>query len=196
MGGGTEMSTKTKGDILAERIETIISLVAPNTMRDQLIQSLEEYRKSWTLGRSVNGFTLGEGQEWHRNDFTKDMLPEGYRPLIEGEIRQDVDEKCLFGVWQKPIEDQIGIKVIGVCHWRTRRPLPSVKKMIPLGPEDVKCGDEIRYKGQENRAGVLCVGADGIQCYATFVLWHKLQDFYEINRNDGRGFVPCEKESN
>lgn len=38
-----------------------------------------------TLGRTVNGHTLAPGQGWHRKDWTQEMLPEGWRPLIKGE---------------------------------------------------------------------------------------------------------------
>jgi len=41
--------------------------------------------KPWGLGRSINGHTLPDGAEWHRQDFTEDMLPDRYRPLMDGE---------------------------------------------------------------------------------------------------------------
>lgn len=40
----------------------------------------------WTLGRKIPGFrTLQEGEEWHRSDWTQEMLEGGWRPFIVGE---------------------------------------------------------------------------------------------------------------
>lgn len=81
----------------------------------------------WTLGRSVNGFTLGEGQEWHRQDFTKEMLPEGWRPLLLGEAMGREDESghnYVIG-HEGPSEWKNFPGMLGTsCHMRTRRPLP------------------------------------------------------------------------
>ena len=56
---------KTKGDILAERIEDAINNLGGYESPISLCRkALADYRApEWTLGRSVNGFTLAEGQE-------------------------------------------------------------------------------------------------------------------------------------
>lgn len=72
------------------------------------------------------------GQAWHRDDWTAEMLPEGYRPLLLGEARQDEDE------WSYEPQKADGWRAVktygpaglvmseGRCsHHRTRRPLPS-----------------------------------------------------------------------
>lgn len=40
------------------------------------------------------------GQQWHRDDWTQDMLPEGYRPLLLGEDMQIGDERYFNGKWE------------------------------------------------------------------------------------------------
>ena len=55
----------------------------------------------WTLGNSVNGFTLSEGQQWHRLDWTREMLPEGWRPHIDGEAIEEGDEWLSHAGWRK-----------------------------------------------------------------------------------------------
>lgn len=48
------------------------------------------------------------------------------------------------------------------CHRRTRRPLPEVKKSVPLGPEDVPPGSVIRSKGINGWGAILAVNESGI----------------------------------
>ena len=81
----------------------------------------------WTLGRSVNGFTLGEGQEWHRQDWTKEMLPEGWRPLLSDESLVSDSGDQYKADYLKP--DEFGWasfkgSLSSSSHMRTRRPLP------------------------------------------------------------------------
>ena len=117
---------KTKGDILAERIESIATDIGPCPVQRSMLAVLEDYRKpEWTLGRSVNGFTLAEGHEWHRTDFTKDMLPEGWRPLIKGERAKAGDEYYQsYADWTSQEFESVNSAEVYVIHQRTRRPLP------------------------------------------------------------------------
>lgn len=81
-----------------------------------------------------------EGHKWHRNDWTQDMLPEGYRPLLDGEVIEEDDE--FFAASNEPQEwksyplpdedddgtnESIGHLCTGLLLFqhRTRRPLPS-----------------------------------------------------------------------
>ena len=48
--------------------------------------------KPWRIGKEINGHKLPEGAEWHRQDFTQDDLPPGYRPLLFGECDYTGDE--------------------------------------------------------------------------------------------------------
>ena len=90
------------------------------------IPPFAEPKPAWTLTRHMPGFRkLEDGEEWHRNDFTEGMLPEGWRPLLLGEIPQPENG------------DQFYIRAEGWCKCqnspganafmtllRTRRPLP------------------------------------------------------------------------
>jgi hypothetical protein len=66
------------------------------------------------------------GMQWHRMDWTQDMLPEGYRPLLLGEYGTiNIDEFASYpnGVWLSV--QATGPSVPGQLHTRTRRPLPA-----------------------------------------------------------------------
>ena len=68
---------------------------------------------------------LKEGAEWHRNDFTNEMLEGGYRPLLKGETARHGDNGRGF----RDIEwlDVIGDGKIDCdpdYYFRTRRPVP------------------------------------------------------------------------
>lgn len=78
----------------------------------------------WTLGRSVNGFTLAEDQEWHRLDgWTQEMLPAGWRPLLKGEVKAEMDQSNYYGKWLPVFFP--GKVVHNRDHCRTQRPLPT-----------------------------------------------------------------------
>lgn len=65
---------------------------------------------------------------WHRTDWTEDMLPEGYRPLMDREELQEEDEYCDAGDEEWRETRCVGMKATSdCCHWRTRRPLPDPK---------------------------------------------------------------------
>jgi hypothetical protein len=106
--------------------------------------------KPWKLTREIPGFRpLRDGEEWHRTDWTEEMLPEGWRPLLKGESVHDGDEgNCnsatspgLFR-WAK---HSFCIGISNPIGWsRTRRPLPDPAK-VQLGPEDVPPGSAIRW---------------------------------------------------
>ena len=88
------------------------------------------------LGRSVNGHELKEGQQWHRTDWSEDMLPEGWRPLIKGEQVHDGDQRfhSEYGLQTFPVKTEYGRMAAYVIagpehiHFRTRRPLPPPPK--------------------------------------------------------------------
>jgi hypothetical protein len=73
-----------------------------------------------------------DGMKWHRDDWTEEMLPEGWRPLLRGEPRVLGDE-FLFDKYERSSEwiDCSGPPVtlnspdVNWCHHRTKRPLPQ-----------------------------------------------------------------------
>jgi hypothetical protein len=90
-----------------------------------------EYRvapePAWTLPAPP------EGREWHRNDWTAEMLPEGYRPLLlcemTGKECNDVDwmNKPADSVWRNGADFLPVLQ--GSGFFRTRRPLPPIHKV-------------------------------------------------------------------
>ena len=104
----------------------------PGTPAHSIIWNEEIRIKPWTLGRSINGFTLGDGQEWHRQDFKKWMLEDSVRPLLLGE--KYVKGETIFYVHGE--EENVVNGIAGSSADKnssfgvTRRPLPPV---IPEG---------------------------------------------------------------
>jgi uncharacterized protein YodC (DUF2158 family) len=69
------------------------------------------------------------GQKWHREDWTQEMLPEGYRPLLKDEPWMPGDEILRYNEWHvagQHEDDAIGSPTTKYkCHCRTRRSLPA-----------------------------------------------------------------------
>jgi len=93
--------------------------------------SRDELRiKPWTLSRHLPGFrALEPGEEWHRSDFTEEMLPEGWRPLLMGEalVPNDEGDYGADGVPMFCIFNGGNTKTFPQYRYRTRRPLPSTR---------------------------------------------------------------------
>jgi hypothetical protein len=84
---------------------------------DWLTGKAEQHKKPWTLPPPP------EGQQWHRQDWTEEMLPERWRPLLLNEIRAVGDECLSINGW---IPCNTGHRTVeSVIHCRTRRPLPT-----------------------------------------------------------------------
>ena len=200
------MNTKTKGDILAERIEKLIRNYLPEGSRSEVdfLEVVQEYRKPWTLGRSINGFTLADGQEWHRNDWTEDMLPEGWRPMTKGELMLKFQHE--YSSNGKNWVVQASDVVCQPCHdsdfIRTRRPLPTVAKLVPLGPEDVPPGSVIRStksvvpKSWISVLNVISIGVEiaGNDGITTLNFLRLKEECWEISRDGGKTWQKCHKE--
>jgi len=93
--------------------------------------SRDELRiKPWELSHHLPGFrALEPGEEWHRNDFTEAMLPEGWRPLLLGELAEKGDQShgnphvITGNCWYSYFVSQSPC----FTYNRTRRPLPPTK---------------------------------------------------------------------
>lgn len=98
------------------------------------------------------------GVKWHREDWTQDMLPDGWRPLHEGEGHIPGDEWLNEnGSWSRCTVYSAGPAKGYSTHYRTRRPLPQ-----PADPVGVKAETEADWVPRsqfnallESRAGVL-----------------------------------------
>jgi len=103
----------------------------------------EQHKKPWTLSPPP------EGQQWHRTDWTEEMLPEGYRPLLLNEQPLDGDEVFKSPAWFKQeIWELEYVAVSDHYHERTRRPLPPTEPvLVPLDMNDIRATDEFRIIG-------------------------------------------------
>ena len=77
------------------------------------------------------------GRSWHRDDWTAEMLPDGWRPLLKGEVLQEGDQimGCFGWEW--------AYRLIGyvASRMRTRRPLPPTHEVkITLPPLKLQTG--------------------------------------------------------
>lgn len=173
----------------------VVAIHTARAVYDQMREHYEDDKKqptpAWRLPDPP------PGQQWHRTDWTADMLPEGYRPLLKGEDMQDGDERLFWGRWE--------IKSHG-CGWffenadehhvlgRTRRPLPAPVEYIPLEPEGVQPGSVVRCVGATWWKQVTGVRAENITvCAAGNLSWQELADIWEILRPGNKTWEPCKK---
>jgi len=129
------MTTQLTPEQIKENAAEVADIINQITNRNRSGISSVQYDRiqalanPWTFSRHLPGFDpLGEWQEWHRNDFTRDMLPEGWRPCLKNEPLQVGDEyrSNVTHEWEKD-EEGGGIAHPDLVHHRTRRPLPSPK---------------------------------------------------------------------
>jgi len=75
-----------------------------------------------------------EGMEWHRNDWTEEMLPDGYRPLLSNEYAETGDEwrheSCNEWDNQRNESARPASGWRSIFH-RTKRPLPQPQQPDP-----------------------------------------------------------------
>lgn len=91
------------------------------------------------------------GRRWHREDWTQDMLPDGWRPLLLGEKAEQGDEIYPLsgnddwkGKWQTDVSWWMAASE-SMFPSRTRRPLPEPMIPIPKGWRELR-DDEKDYK--------------------------------------------------
>ena len=195
-----------------------------------------------------------EGEQWHCTDWTRDMLSEGWRPLLVGEnkhVGTQIIQQEAGGQWATYSEECEPNASDKYYFMRTSRPLPvkpdpyaaekaafaqgktiqsystmgrkwidlpipswcappntyRVKPdpvLVPLGPDDVKCGQRIKHKNYDvSIESMICgVFGDGVArvqwstggVSMEIVKWGELKREWSIDRNDGKGWVACSKE--
>ena len=94
-----------------------------------------------------------EGAAWHRTDWTQDMLPEGWRPLLAVEHTTKGDDVSCDGKhWTRHIGLHWKLSAGDEPNWfqRTTRPLPV--KPDPFAAEKAAFaqGKTIQFKGRES----------------------------------------------
>lgn len=89
-------------------------------MEDLVTNQISPPSKPWTIPPPP------EGQQWHRTDWTEEMLPEGYRPLLLEEKDEIGDEMFQHRQWVTVTNPAVHSTAEDwwVPH-RTRRPLPT-----------------------------------------------------------------------
>ena len=183
-----KLPTVIGGTVAREMCEEVARVVYEQ-MRDHYENEPEQTAPEWRLPDPP------PGKEWHRTDWTEDMLPEGYRPLLLGEEVKIGDEWTPSHIWTEQIYD-------GVCPperyeklWhRTRRPLPAPVEYVPLGPEDVPPGSVVRTIGAEwwkqvagvRKENIIIAGAGNLS-------WQVLAKDWVILRPGIQTWEPCKK---
>ena len=159
--------------------------------------------KPWSMPEPPNGI------RWHRYDFTEEDLPDGWRPLLIGELHQEGDEvtnkECISG-WEKA-DGLLNEPPDPDWHSRTRRPLPQTlpvePEYVPLGPEDVPPGSVFRQAHwnpgvSRDRLSVLgngvltAVSGESVP-YLSILKWDELYAGWQILRPGTTEWVPCRK---
>lgn len=144
------------------------------------------------------------GKQWHRNDWTEEMLPDGWRPVLLGEKATSNDELFLSG---KGPFTKIGkaypegvLICEGFVHIRTRRPLPEEPFMVPLGPEDVTPGSVFEDVDGFGWLTPIAVTKAGVSLLATDnsigdYTWEDLKEGPRSTRikRHGQDWQPCSK---
>jgi hypothetical protein len=146
------------------------------------------------------------GRQWHRTDWTEEMLQEGWRPLLLGEKLQTQTDEMSPKVptnWET-IYGLVGDSVNELSdYWffRTRRPLPTEPVMVPLVQSDVDITHKFRYAAHQGDdwlppIGVDCTGVTfGSESRGIFrVPFDELKDSWQIKR-PGQDWQPCSKPS-
>jgi hypothetical protein len=103
------------------------------------LAALSKLTTPWTLPAPP------PGRKWHREDWTQDMLPEGWRPLLELEKVEIGDEVWLNKEYKWHVSKN-GSDMARNRHHpysRTRRPLPA---QVNAEPEQIKPADEPNQK--------------------------------------------------
>lgn len=86
-----------------------------------------------------------EDREWHRTDWTEEMLPSPYRPMLLNEVREPGDEYWSSeDRWDKTPEKGLLLLRGYNMFFRTTRPLPPARRKVPLEFQDIVPGACIR----------------------------------------------------
>jgi hypothetical protein len=107
------------------------------------IAALKRYRKTLAPPDEKPAWTMPAppaGMQWHRDDFTPEMLPNGYRPLLMGEPCQSGDEVRYMGTWNNDVDTGFAMTHLHL-HTRTTRPLPSPPSPTPQDSREAKTAE-------------------------------------------------------
>lgn len=154
--------------------------------------------KPWTLPPPP------EGREWHYGErFTASDLPEGYRPLLAGEIVVEGDEFDESTGWRQCAQTGFPLTAQHGAKRRTKRPLPEPKPdPLPLGPEDVPPGSLIRGAAETEGACwclITSCSRTGVRIWRHSeespheITWETLKECGSQILRPGQDWQPCSK---
>jgi hypothetical protein len=163
-----------------------------------------DYRiKPWSLSRHLPGFRpLRDCEEWHRQDWMEEMLPEGWRPLLANEKASEGDQVLMEGSgneWSTYDKGQGELRDAGhvkekAWMYRTKKPLPEPPKLIPLNASDwMKDGPWwiTPTKNKFQKAMVIEVTDEEIFYLEGFMAHERATEY--MRTNDGINWTPCSK---
>ena len=148
------------------------------------------------------------GREWHRADWTEEMLPDGYRPLLKDErIVWGEGKDEYMGNWEEGFYNmpnrwhwQSHYRTAPLIpdhgFWRTTRPLPSVTKTIPLDMGDIRATDEFKSKWSHviETADYWCDNEVGLAWSGDAPTYEDLARSYLRRQHGSTEWKPCTKE--
>lgn len=186
---------------ITERAAEYFDWSRTETLGDIIAYRVTKEAPAWKLPEPP------EGMKWHREDgWTKEMLPEGYRPLLEGEELEAGTDQFNF----RPAETWRTVDGLAEAnatseyrddwHFRTARPLRKPKTYIPLEAKDVPPLSCFRHKvWDKGQYAVPCVFTDAIsiafgnECMEW--TWKELLDEEWQILRPGSDWQPCRKEA-
>jgi hypothetical protein len=138
--------------------------------------------------------------QWHREDWTPEMLAGGWRPLLLGEawIAGDWIKRTYKKEWEEgrqntgDILDKPTSK--DTDHCRTRRPLPAppAEEWVPLTAEDVPPGSALSYNKGQTWEIITKVEFTGVETDSRGFTWEALAADRDILR-PGQDWQPAKK---
>lgn len=138
------------------------------------------------------------GYEWLRADgWTKEMLPDGWRPYLKGEEKVNGDEYYnMFREFRGETGD--GSYSFPAFWYITKRPLPAPKPKtvkVPLEASDIPPGSVIRHKNWEKSDWAITVKVNDreVHTHLSLLNYDVLFANWEIKR-PGEEWKSCYKE--
>lgn len=158
-------------------------------------------KPKWELANHIPGFRpLRDGEEWQGVKWTQEALPNGWRPMLLGEIVETGDVLVCSMGGQQEVISLVGT-VINNSYYnvKTRRPLPEPKpklKIVPLEVWDIPPGSVFRLPQAALIWEASCkIANEAVYLFSNgWTSYFKLmRDGWEILRPGSTTWEKCEK---